>query len=158
MKRLAATFAGLFLAATLLSACSLDCDTSPNKLEVAAAWPHTSARSPLPHDSWAENPGLQEFLREALKTEGIGSVAAKYGMQCIPSARDTGCADCFSCTKTIKYWMIDTVPLMWKCDDWGEVLVRVDAGPDSSIKAMTYWKTTPQARKAIARGATIWRD
>jgi hypothetical protein len=147
----------------MLSACSLECDSTRNELELAATLPHTKARIPPPHDTWIENRRLEEFIRDASKTGGISSVAAKYGMQCVPSKRDTACSDCLSCDKTVKEWVLVTTPPpipisieMWKCVDWGEVLVRVDAGPGSSIKAMTYWKTTPQARKAIAQGETRW--
>jgi hypothetical protein len=32
-----------------------------------------------------------------------------------------------------------------KCVDWGEVLVQAEFGPKASVKAMTYWKTTPES-------------
>ena len=32
----------------------------------------------------------------------------------------------------------------------GEVLIQADIGPGGSVRAMTYWKTTPSGRQHIA--------
>jgi len=141
------------VAAGVLSACSLECDFYKNDLEAAATLPHSGGGyNPLPRDVWTTNPELEAFLRTVLQTEGAGALSAKYGLQCAPS--DSACVGCVTCRKTIKEWRmrIDQLPLpMYACVDYGEVLVQADVGPGSAVKAMTYWKTTPEAREVLAR-------
>jgi hypothetical protein len=154
----------LFLVlAAVLSACSLACDPikdfEKNDLEQAASYPGSrGGPRRLPLDTWTRNPRLEAFLAGALKTESVGVVAAKYGMQCLPSAQDVGCTDCFTCRKTFREWAMGMVtpPLpiymeIFKCVDWGEVLVQTEVGPGSLVTAMTYWKTTPESRSYMTR-------
>jgi hypothetical protein len=142
-----------------LSACSLDCKFDKNDLDVAATLSHSAGGyNPLPHDAWTTNPRLETFLRDALKTNGVGVLSAKYGLQCTPSPGEARCNDCFTCRKTVKEWRLGMVqppiPIymeIFKCVDWGEVLVQADFGPSPVVKAMTYWKTTPEARDVLSR-------
>lgn len=157
MKGLPAMLVGMLLG---LAACgSLECTSSKfvkNALDMAATLDHSGGgRSPLPHDSWTENPALEAFLRDELKTRGMTSLAAKYGLQCVPSVREARCSECLTCRKTVKEWALDSaVPFLpveaFKCVDRGEVLVEVHTAPGGSIKAMTYWRTTPAALEDLA--------
>jgi hypothetical protein len=154
MKGHLAPILGLLLGSCLLSACgSLECTFNKNDLEFAATINHVGGGYyPLPHDAWTINPRLEGFLRNALKTEGFDSLTTKYGMQCVASRRDAGCQDCFTCRKSVKEWTLGSMALLpgFKCVDWGEVLVQADLGPGSSLKAVTYWRTTPDAREYLA--------
>lgn len=105
-----------------------------------------------PPDAWKEDGSLEIFLRRALKTQSVAAVAARYGLQCLPRDEPSGCNDCFICRTTVKQWRFGQMPiplpvLAIKCVDYGEVLVQAEIGPQSSIKAMTYWKTSPEARR-----------
>ena len=70
-------------------------------LERAVQYPQTGPRT-LPIDAWTENRPLEDFLRKALQTQSAGAVAARYGLQCMPSDQGTGCTDCFICRATIR--------------------------------------------------------
>jgi hypothetical protein len=160
MKALKAMPIGMLLG---LAACgSLECTSSKfdkNALDMAATLDHSGGgRNPLPHDSWTENSRLEAFLRDELKGQGMTSLAAKYGLQCIPSRQDARCSECLTCRKTVKEWALDSaLPFLpveaFKCVDLGEVLVQVDTAPDGPIKAMTYWRTSPDALRVLAEQA-----
>ena len=147
-----------------LAACSLECvNEKPNALEVASEYPHGGPWA-LPLDTWVENPKLELFFRQALQTEKSDALSAKYGMQCLPAPPETACNDCFTCRKAIRQWHLGmaTPPIpiymeIFKCVDYGEVLMRAEFGPASSVKVMTYWKTTPVAREVEARASAEWR-
>jgi hypothetical protein len=149
----------LLLSPGLLLGCSLECDFCKNELEAVATLPHTGGGiHPLPHDVWTPNPELEAFLRDALKAAGVRSLAAKYALQCLPPPLEAGCSDCATCRKTVKEWRMGSIPPpvplympIWKCVDYGEVLVQADIGPGSSIKAMTYWQTSSEARQQLAK-------
>jgi len=119
-----------------------------NDLETAALY-NRSPR-PLPPDSWTENPGLELFLREIMASDGISSIA-KYGMQCTPRSTESGCKDCFTCTKSFQHYRLGVATLYYTCQDFGEIFMRAEVGPGPKVSAISYWKTTPLARKEMNR-------
>jgi hypothetical protein len=153
----------LLLGVAALSGCGFSCDPvkdfDKNDLEKAASYPGAwGGRRSLPLDTWTRNPDLEAFLRDALKTENVGIIATRYGLQCLPAPQESGCNDCVTCRKTIREWRMGmaTPPLpiymeIFKCVDWGEVLVQATVGPGASVEAMTYWKTTPESRAYMTR-------
>ena len=153
----------LLLGVGALSGCGFSCDPvkdfDKNDLEKAASYPEGwGGRRSLPVDTWTRNPDLEAFLRAALKTENVGTIATKYGMQCLPASQGSGCDDCFACRKTVREWRMGmaTPPIpiymeVFKCVDYGEVLVQAAIGPGQTVTAMTYWKTTPEARETLSR-------
>jgi len=162
MERAATIIFLMFLCGVTLAACEVTCAdgrdvsaTDKNALERAALY-----RSPdfnaLPLDAWTENLRLERFIRESVKNDGIDSLA-RYGMQCTPSSQETGCSDCFTCTKTFRdfrFGMASGLPIYvesYQCEDHGEILIRAEIGPSDRIIAMTYWRTTPQGRKPYVR-------
>lgn len=134
----------------LLSACSLECASKRDRdtvaFEQALALPELG-----PGDAWREDGALEIFLRNRLKTQSVAAVAARYGLQCLPRDQAIGCSDCFTCRTTVKQWRFgQSIPLpslALKCVDYGEVLVQAEIGPHASVKAMTYWRTSPEARE-----------
>lgn len=109
-----------------------------------------------PVGTWNEDRELEDFLRNALKTQSATTVAARYGLQCMPRDQAIGCSDCFTCRGSVWQWRLGgmSIPLpvlALKCVDYGEVLVQAEIGPQSSVRAMTYWKTSPEAREDLAR-------
>jgi len=146
----------LFFGLGGLSACGPNCRLNQTPFELAAldAGPTQTGR-PLPMDTWAPNPSLEAFLSEAVKTEGVGAVASKYHMQCAPKTPTTDCEDCLTCSTTFRDWRVGPVrPLLPNsslCSHFGDMFVHVDFGSGANVTAMTYWKTTPEARKAVGR-------
>jgi hypothetical protein len=155
----------LLLGACALQACSAGCDLnkdfSLNDFEKAASYPAARGGPATLHlDAWTRNPGLETFIGNALKTEDVSTLAVKYSLQCLPTEGRADCTDCFTCRKTFREWRMDfrTPPIpiyieIAKCVDYGEVLVQAMIGPGPAFKAMTYWKTTPEARDDLAERA-----
>jgi hypothetical protein len=103
----------------------------------------------LPLDAWTTNPEVEWFLQREVKRNGIATLTAKYGMQCVPRSSVAGCTDCYTCTRTFREWLLgaSTVIPGFKCLDYGEVSVHAEIGPGSTVAAMTYWKTSPEVHK-----------
>jgi hypothetical protein len=137
-----------------LSACSLDCDTSKSSYDEAVMYGKPEGRPySLPLDTWTKNPKVEAFLRAVVQQEGARALAAKYGMQCSPQPAAASCLDCLACTKTSHDWRLGPAAFqigftpIWKCVDYGEILVHADVGPGPRVSAMTYWKTTSEVSK-----------
>jgi hypothetical protein len=137
-----------------VSACSLDCDPSKSSYDTAVLYDKPEGRPySLPLDTWTKNPKLEAFLRKVVEREGAGALAAKYNMRCSPQPTATGCPDCLACTKTSHDWRLGPAAFqigftpIWKCVDYGEILVQADVGPGRHVSAMTYWKTTSEVSK-----------
>src|SRR5260370_21674722 len=93
--------------AGIVSACSLDCRMDKDPLETAALYGKPEGRPySLPLDTWTRNPGLEAFLRQVVKGGGISALVAKYEMRCTPSPPETGCSECFVCSRTIRDWRL----------------------------------------------------
>lgn len=142
------------LGGAALSGCALEClkERPPDTeaFENAVGNPHG------PPDKWREDRDLEIFLRDALKTQSATAIAARYGLQCLPRDQAIGCSDCFTCRASVRQWQLGakSIPLpvlAIKCVDYGEVLVQAEIGPQSSVKAMSYWKTSPEARDDLAQ-------
>jgi hypothetical protein len=143
----------------LLSGCSLECSREGQPMDVIALEQAVSRPELGPRDMWKEDRSFEAFLRDALKTQSAAVVAARYGLQCLPRYQPAGCSDCVTCHTTVKQWRFGAAPIpipvmMLKCVDYGEVLVQAEIGPHSAVKAMTYWKTSPEARKDITLRAS----
>lgn len=140
-----------------LSACSLDChfDKTPFEGKAASQFNENLNRFDPPPDTWTPNKHLEVFIHGTVEGEGVEALKTRYGMQCLPRSGEPNCKDCLTCTTTFRDWRLDTLPIYiewYKCVDFGEVLVNVDVGPGTTVKAMTYWKTSPAARDALSRG------
>jgi hypothetical protein len=141
-----------------LSGCGdLSCvDGTP--LEAAASYrPTSDNRFLLPLDAWTPNKDLETFIHDVVDNEGVDALRSKHGMQCVPRYAEPSCRECLTCTTTVhdrRLGMHTGLPIYiewFKCEDYGEVLVNVDVGPGSAVRAMTYWKTTPLVREYLKR-------
>jgi hypothetical protein len=146
--------------------CDLDKDIDKNDFEKEALYPQArGGDAMLPLDTWTRNPSLEAFIGKSLKTDDVRTLAAKYALQCLLTESRAGCADCFTCRKTFRDWgwSLRTPPIpiyieIAKCIDYGQMFVEATIGPGPAVKAMTYWKTTPEAHDAIANYAAMRRD
>lgn len=147
--------AGL-LAALALSGCGGEFCPDASPLEVATGYPTKPIREgrppgpseySLPLNAWVDHPWMSEFLRKTVTAEGVEGLVSKYQFQCAPRAAETGCADCYTCSRNIAkrtnaIWVLRTV-----CVDNGEVLVQASVGPGPRVKAMTYWRISEDRAK-----------
>jgi len=155
---------GLVVALLILFGCGLSgCGeltcVDHTRLESAALYRSTSDNRFLRAlDTWTPNKDLETFIHETVENEGVDALRTKHGMQCVPRYAEPDCRDCLTCTTTLRdrrLGMHTGLPIYiewFKCEDYGEVLVNVDLGPGSSVKAMTYWRTSPVAREAATNG------
>lgn len=126
----------------LLTACSLECpppgfDTAIDSGYKAITPQLPGPNDPLLNDRWVRNSGVEGFLRDAMKSEGVPSFAKRYGLQCVPRAESAGCRDCFACTRTMSAWAVGGTPI-WRCMEYGSIFLRADIGPGQTISAETY--------------------
>lgn len=141
----------------LLPGCAPECITFKKEdafaLERAARHPEPGPHR-LPADAWIENRSLEDLFRKALQTQRAGEVAARYGLRCTPRNQGPDCPDCFICRSTIPLWQLgsETAPGgVHRCVYYGDILVHAELGPKFSVKAMTYWQTSPAAREDMKR-------
>lgn len=155
-RRLAATI-GTLLAPLGLAACGAMCP-APDELENATRFPAysdgqrgSSLHVRLPFATWVNNERLDAFLRKAVEVGGAESLVAKYGFQCSAQPAATPCADCYTCQRTVPQVATELRGMTTVCVGEGDMLLHVDIGPGSTVRAMSYWQASPEVRRKWAR-------
>ena len=127
-----------------LSACGSTCDNYEREpLEIASTYPFSYETGyMLPLNTWVRNEKLEAELHKAVKADGIGRLTSYYQLQCLPHSTPTGCADCYACSRTVakRHHVGSFSNIIMHCRSDGEMLIRADVGPGSTVSAMTYWK------------------
>ena len=143
MRRLPLAALSLWLVLAVgLSGCGNLCPL-PDSLEVAARYKDdVNGGYDLPSDVWTRNRDVEFLLRSVVKTEGVAALWSEFHMQCFP-APTTGCADCQHCTASRRQeYAVLRFPVSYR-DNRGEILIRAEVGPGSTVSAMTYWRKRP---------------
>lgn len=146
---------GSLLAALALPGCEAHFCTDHSPLERASdyPWKFIPPGAPpgahgfgLPLNAWVDHRRMTEFLGNIVMADGVDGLVSRYQFQCTPRAAEAGCADCYTCTRTIAKRDTTYVGLRTVCVGDGEVLVQASVGPGRTVRAMTYWRKQEQAR------------
>ncbi len=136
------TILGISIVLFGLSACGELC-TWNDPAEHASAYPYSyDLGYRLPFNTWVRNQKLEVALHEAVEAGGIERVTSQYRLQCTPRSMPSNCTDCYVCSRTIPktYNAGSLGNLAMSCRDDGEMMLRADVGPGSTVSAMTFWK------------------
>lgn len=133
----------------MVTACTVTCPST--EIGKAARYteegflPASSSRM----DRWVENPRLDDFLHRKIQSDGLASTAKRYGLQCEAAPVSDNCPTCSVCTTSFKGEAVRMGGLFaphLSCGDHGQVSVRAEIGPGSTVKSMTYWANPPKVR------------
>lgn len=89
-----------------------------------------------PANAWVDNPKMAAFVRNSIERTGVKWLSIQYGFACAPEPGGD-CPDCFVCTVS-RGGVVNVVDQ--KCQPDGDLFVRAEIGPGTSVRAMTYWR------------------
>lgn len=89
-----------------------------------------------PANAWVDNPRMATFVRNSVERTGVKWLSIQYGFSC---ALKTGedCPDCFVCTGS-RGGVVNLIDE--KCQPDGDLFIKAEIGPGTSVRAMTYWR------------------
>ena len=129
-------------AASMLAACTVTCpETDIGK---AAAYDSDNMfefGAPAQRNRWIENPRLNLFLEQRIRSRGLSALSRKYGLQCFARSTPERCTDCHVCTGTIVAEVTDLGGTFGGavCGSDGTVAIRAEIGPGAAMTTMTSW-------------------
>ena len=131
---------GIGIVLLALSACGTLCKWNDEAENASADPAYYSGNKRLPFNAWVRNEKLELALHETLEKGGIQLVVSKYLFQCSPQPSD--CADCYVCTRTVQktYDYFTFGNLATSCQAEGEMMLRAEIGPGSTVSATSFWK------------------
>lgn len=89
-----------------------------------------------PANAWVDNPKMAAFVRDSIEGSGVKWLSIQYGFACAPKPGGD-CPDCFVCTVS-RGGVVNVVDQ--KCQSDGDLFVRAEIGPGTSVRAMTCWR------------------
>ena len=132
--RLLPVAAILFLASGI-SACTPLCQKWMNDVWVGSAYTldYGSPDYREPVNTWIDNPKMAAFLADSLQRQGKNALVYWHGFKFSPKP-DGNCPDCVVCTLSL------AGVIGHDCQPDGDLFVKAEIGPGTSVRAMTYWR------------------
>ena len=128
----------LFLAIGTSGCMPLTCPGLDKKVSVVDAYTRDVFRSgdrvyDKPANTWVDNPKMAAFVANYIERNGVKWLGIRYGFECTPKPGGD-CPDCFVCTLARPGVIND------ECQPDGDLFVKAEIGPGTSVRAMTYWR------------------
>jgi len=91
-------------------------------------------------NEWVAHPRLAQFIREAIRTDGIDGLQTKHGFRCTPRPHGGACSDCQTCTLSLRQLTFQHRLITPACYYDGDMQIRAEIGPGTAVSVMSYWK------------------
>jgi len=89
-----------------------------------------------PANAWVDNPRMAAFVANSVERTGVKWLGIQYGFECVPKSGGD-CPDCFVCTAS-RGGVVNAIRN--KCQPDGDLFIKAEIGPGTSVRAMTYWR------------------
>ncbi len=125
----------ILLLAIGVSACKPMCLPKFNDVWAGSGYAidYRSRESRQPLNVWIDNPQMAASLAKFIEKDGVRSLVYRHDFECAPKPGGD-CPDCLVCTLNRRGVIgID-------CQPDGDLFVKAEIGPGTTVRAMTYWR------------------